>query len=690
MSYKALKHRSATMDVLIVMATTIAYCYSVTVIIVAAILRPDSSPLTFFETTPMLVTFISLGRWLEHRAKRKTSEALSKLQSMQPTDAILVELDFDNQVIKEENISVNYIHQGDNLKVLPGARIPTDGYILAGSSMIDESLITGEFMSVSKSKGDMAPVQLLADRIAGYFVPGIMLLSLITLITWICIGFGNVAIINPDIGINEYNKTEIVVEFAFLCSISVLAIACPCALGLATPTAVMVGTGVGAQLGVLIKGGLPLEIAHKVSVVMFDKTGTLTQGKPKVKEVLLADESLVDFNRLVALASAAESNSEHPLGTAIVQYARQKINISYLGKTSQFESATGFGIRCSVAEPKNVKADLYQSETSSKLRDVVIGNRHWLHAHNISLDSIFNEKVCWRESKGMSVVLAAVDGQLAGAFAITDTIKDDAKTAIRSLRQMNITVVMVTGDNKRTADAIAEEIDIDAVYANVKPSDKIAKVKSLQDRNNTVAMVGDGINDSPALAQADVGIAIGSGTDVAIEAADIVLVKDNLMDVVTAIDLSRTTLKRIRWNYFFAVIYNIICIPTAAGVFKPLGFVIHPWMASAAMAASSVSVVLSSLLLRRYKRPVDRTKFSKKWDSSTHYRYSKLLKASNRNATNYGSDLSDNDDDQSTAPTKQLLKLVLITRYIYYQALPLYGTDNILFGYINKIKRVKC
>ncbi|EDV24487.1 uncharacterized protein TRIADDRAFT_56324 [Trichoplax adhaerens] len=666
MAYKALRHGSATMDVLIAMATTIAYCYSVTVIIIAAAIRPNESPVTFFETTPMLVTFISLGRWLEHRAKKKTSEALSKLQSMQPTDAILVELDDDNQIIKEEIISIDYIQERDILKVIPGARIPVDGFIVTGSSMIDESLITGEFMSVAKNQDDMviggtinqtgvliikaskvgadttlaqivrlvedaqtskAPIQLLADKIAGYFVPGIILISIVTFLIWVWIGYTNIHAIKPDFNVLTDNVADVVLEFSFLCAISVLAIACPCALGLATPTAVMVGTGVGAQLGILIKGGLPLEIAHKVSVVIFDKTGTLTQGKPKVKEVLLANSLLIDANQLIKLAGAAESNSEHPLAQAIVQHAQKETKETILGKTSYFKSKTGFGISCSVTlSESNVnysKSYRFKSITE-KDRDVIIGNRHWMHANHIKIKTEFHHKVATYESQGMSVVLVGIDGEIAGAFAICDTIKSDAKDAVQNLHKMNIEVIMMTGDNRRTAEAIAKEVGIQAIYANVKPADKIAKVKSLQSRNNVVAMVGDGINDSPALAQADVGIAIGSGTDVAIEAADIVLVKEKLMDVVTAIDLSRTTLRRIRWNYFFATIYNIVCIPIAAGAFKPVGFVIRPWMASAAMATSSVSVVLSSLWLRRYKRPAGTRSITEYWFKGTLGRSPKL------------------------------------------------------------------
>ncbi|XP_066879093.1 copper-transporting ATPase 1 isoform X6 [Kogia breviceps] len=679
-AYKALKHKTANMDVLIVLATTIAFAYSLVILLVAMYERAKVNPVTFFDTPPMLFVFIALGRWLEHVAKGKTSEALAKLISLQATEATIVTLNSDNIVLSEEQVDVELVQRGDIIKVVPGGKFPVDGRVIEGHSMVDESLITGEAMPVAKKSGSTviagsinqngsllirathvgadttlsqivrlveeaqtskAPIQQFADKLSGYFVPFIVIVSIATLLVWIIIGFLNFEIVETYFpGYNRsISRTETIIRFAFQASITVLCIACPCSLGLATPTAVMVGTGVGAQNGILIKGGEPLEMAHKVKVVVFDKTGTITHGTPVVNQVkVLVESNRMSRNKILAIVGTAESNSEHPLGAAITKYCKQELDTETLGTCIDFQVVPGCGISCKVTniegllhkdnwkiEENNIKnASLVQIDTSNEQSStsssmiigaqlsnalnaqhykVLIGNREWMIRNGLVINNDVNESMTEHERKGRTAVLVTVDDELCGLIAIADTVKPEAELAVHILKSMGLEVVLMTGDNSKTARSIASQVGITKVFAEVLPSHKVAKVKQLQEEGNRVAMVGDGINDSPALAMANVGIAIGTGTDVAIEAADVVLIRNDLLDVVASIDLSRKTVKRIRINFVFALIYNLIGVPIAAGVFMPIGLVLQPWMGSAAMAASSVSVVLSSLLLKLYRKP---------------------------------------------------------------------------------------
>ncbi|XP_009870710.1 PREDICTED: copper-transporting ATPase 1 [Apaloderma vittatum] len=678
-AYRALKHRTANMDVLIVLATSIAFIYSFVILLVAMAEKAKVNPVTFFDTPPMLFVFISLGRWLEHVAKGKTSEALARLISLQATEATIVTLGPDNVLLSEEQVDVELVQRGDIVKVIPGGKFPVDGRVIEGHSMVDESLITGEAMPVTKKPGNTviagsinqngsllisathvgadttlsqivklveeaqtskAPIQQFADKLSGYFVPAIVAVSVVTLFAWIIIGFVDFEIVEKYfLGYNKsISAAEVIIRFAFQASITVLCIACPCSLGLATPTAVMVGTGVGAQNGILIKGGEPLEMAHKVKVVVFDKTGTITHGTPEVMQVkFLVESNQLPRNKMLAIVGTAESNSEHPLGVAITKYCKKELDSETLGTCTDFQVVPGCGISCKVTnveallyrknkmvEENNIKnmtlvkieenmdesaqpaliidAELPTTVTSQKY-SVLIGNREWMTRNGLLVKNEVDKAMTEHERRGRTAVLAAVDGVLCALIAIADTVKPEAELAVYTLKSMGLEVVLMTGDNSKTARSIASQVGITKVFAEVLPSHKVAKVKQLQDEGKRVAMVGDGINDSPALAMANVGIAIGTGTDVAIEAADVVLIRDDLMDVVASIDLSRKTVKRIRINFVFALIYNLIGVPIAAGVFLPVGLVLQPWMGSAAMAASSVSVVLSSLLLKMYRKP---------------------------------------------------------------------------------------
>uniref|UniRef100_A0A8B9CH31 Copper-transporting ATPase 1 n=1 Tax=Anser brachyrhynchus TaxID=132585 RepID=A0A8B9CH31_9AVES len=646
-AYKALKHKTANMDVLIVLATSIAFVYSFVILLVAMAEKAKVNPVTFFDTPPMLLAFISLGRWLEHVAKGKTSEALARLISLQATEATIVTLGPDNILLSEEQVDVELVQRGDIVKVVPGGKFPVDGRVIEGHSMVDESLITGEAMPVTKKPGNTviagsinqngsllisathvgadttlsqivklveeaqtskAPIQQFADKLSGYFVPFIVAVSVVTLFAWIIIGFVDFEIVEKYF--MGYNKSisaaEVIIRFAFQASITVLCIACPCSLGLATPTAVMVGTGVGAQNGILIKGGEPLEMAHKVKVVVFDKTGTITHGTPEVTRVkYLVESNWMPHNKMLAIVGTAESNSEHPLGVAITKYCKKELDSETLGTCTDFQVVPGCGISCKVT---NIELSILLHPKSlfamtSQKYSVLIGNREWMNRNGLLVKNEVDKAMIEHERKGRTAVLTAIDGVLCGLIAIADTVKPEAELAVYTLKSMGLEVVLMTGDNSKTARSIASQVGISKVFAEVLPSHKVAKVKQLQDEGKRVAMVGDGINDSPALAMANVGIAIGTGTDVAIEAADVVLIKDDLMDVVASIDLSRKTVKRIRINFVFALIYNLIGVPIAAGVFLPIGLVLQPWMGSAAMAASSVSVVLSSLLLKMYQKP---------------------------------------------------------------------------------------
>lgn len=678
-AYKALKHRTANMDVLIVLATTIAFTYSLVILMVAMVEAAKVNPITFFDTPPMLFVFISLGRWLEQIAKSKTSEALSKLMSLQATEATVVSLNSDMSILSEEQVDMELVQRGDVVKVVPGGKFPVDGRVIEGHSMADESLITGEAMPVTKKAGSTviagsinqngsllisathvgmdttlsqivklveeaqtskAPIQQFADKISGYFVPFIVGVSLLTLCAWIVIGFVNFPLVEKYFpGYDKsISKAEAVIRFAFQASITVLCIACPCSLGLATPTAVMVGTGVGAQNGILIKGGEPLEMAHKIQLVVFDKTGTITYGAPEVVQVkLLVEGNRMPRSRLLAIVGTAENSSEHPLGASITKYCKQELGTDSLGACTDFQAVPGCGIRCQVS---NTETLLRQGDSDSEdynqrngilvqisdpristgshplIMDpqpltlvqtaaymVLIGNREWMRRNGLQITDDVDEAMTEHERRGRTAVLVAVDGYLCAMVAIADTVKPEAELAVHTLTSMGLEVILMTGDNSKTARAIAAQVGIKKVFAEVLPSHKVAKVEQLQRAGKRVAMVGDGVNDSPALAMADVGIAIGTGTDVAIEAADVVLIRNDLLDVVGSIDLSKKTVRRIRINFVFALVYNLVGIPIAAGVFMPVGLVLQPWMGSAAMALSSVSVVLSSLLLKCYTKP---------------------------------------------------------------------------------------
>ncbi|KAH0909418.1 hypothetical protein HID58_032739 [Brassica napus] len=602
-SYKALRRGSANMDVLIALGTNAAYFYSL------------------YTTSAMLISFIILGKYLEIMAKGKTSQAIAKLMNLAPDTAILLAVDEEGNVTGEEEIDGRLIQKNDVIKIVPGAKVASDGYVIWGQSHVNESMITGEARPVAKRKGDTviggtlnengvlhvkvtrvgsesalaqivrlvesaqlakAPVQKLADRISKFFVPLVIFLSFSTWLAWFLAGKLHWY---PEAWIpSSMDSFELALQFG----ISVMVIACPCALGLATPTAVMVGTGVGASQGVLIKGGQALERAHKVSCIVFDKTGTLTMGKPVVvKTKLLKNMVLREFYELVA---ATEVNSEHPLAKAIVEYAKkfrdEEENPAW-PEARDFVSITGNGVRATVNG-----------------REIMVGNKNLMSSHKITITADAEELLAEAEEMAQTGILVSIDNELTGVLAVSDPVKPSAREAISILKSMNIKSIMVTGDNWGTANSIAREVGIDSVIAEAKPEQKAEKVKELQAAGHVVAMVGDGVNDSPALVAADVGMAIGAGTDIAIEAADIVLMKSNLEDVITAIDLSRKTFSRIRLNYVWALGYNLMGIPIAAGVLFPsTRFRLPPWIAGAAMAASSVSVVCCSLLLKNYKRP---------------------------------------------------------------------------------------
>ncbi|KAJ0967185.1 hypothetical protein J5N97_024102 [Dioscorea zingiberensis] len=618
-SYKALRHGSANMDVLIALGTNAAYFYSVYSVLRAA-MSPNFKSTDFFETSSMLISFILLGKYLEVLAKGKTSEAIAKLMDLAPETALLLTYDREGNVLNEREIDSRLIQKNDVIKIMPGGKVASDGVVTWGQSHVNESMITGEARPVAKRKGDSviggtvnengvlhiqathvgsesalaqivrliesaqmakAPVQKFADRISKYFVPMVISLAFFTWLSWFLAGKFHSY---PESWIPSSMDTfQLSLQFG----IAVVVIACPCALGLATPTAVMVGTGVGASQGVLIKGGQALESAHKVNCIVFDKTGTLTTGKPVVVSTrLLKNMVLCDFYEYVA---AAEANSEHPLAKAIVQYAKRfRDEENHVWPEAQdFVSVTGHGVKAKIGN-----------------KEILVGNKSLMLDSGIHIPVEASELLMEAEEMAQTGIIVSMNQEVIGIIAISDPLKPGAEDVISILNSMKVKSIMVTGDNWGTANAIAKEVGIDTVFAEARPEQKAEKVKELQMSGFTVAMVGDGINDSPALVSADVGMAIGAGTDIAIEAADIVLMKSNLEDVIIAIDLSRKTFSRIRLNYIWALGYNIIGIPIAAGVLFPFtGFRLPPWVAGAAMAASSVSVVMCSLLLKYYKRP---------------------------------------------------------------------------------------
>ena len=600
--FKALIRRSPNMDSLIAIGTTSAVLYSLynTWQIAQGHFKLVDS--LYFETAGVIITLILLGKSLEAVSKGRTSEAIKKLMGLAPKTALII------QDGTEKEIPIEEVEIGDIIVVRPGAKIPVDGTVTAGHTSIDESMLTGESMPVDKKDGDpvyaaslnttgtirfkaekigsdtalaqiiklvedaqgsKAPIAALADKVSGVFVPIVCLIALAAGIAWF---FGS----GGDL------------EFALTIFISVLVIACPCALGLATPTAIMVGTGKGAENGILIKGGEALETAHKINTIVFDKTGTITEGKPTVTDVLTTEGAETDS--LLQITASAEKNSEHPLGQAIVAGAQDK-GLELL-KVDNFNSITGRGI-----------------EAVINRQTILAGNRKLMDERGISLAALEAESDRLA-GEGKTPMYVAVDGRLAGIVAVADVVKASSKSAIESLHRMGIEVAMITGDNRKTADAIAKQVGIDRVLAEVLPQDKSSEVKKLQSEGRKVAMVGDGINDAPALAQADIGIAIGSGTDVAMESADIVLMRSDLMDVPTAIYLSKRTIRNIKQNLFWAFGYNVVGIPIAAGVLHLFGGpLLNPIFAAAAMSLSSVSVLTNALRLKRFKAiiPAGRT-----------------------------------------------------------------------------------
>jgi P-type Cu+ transporter len=580
-AYRALRNKSANMDVLVALGTSAAFFYSV-VEAFKTIGNSEYMPQLYFETSAVLITLILVGKYFETLAKGRTTEAISKLLNLQAKEATIIR---DGEEVK---IPLDQVAVGDILIVKPGEKIPVDGKVISGNSSVDESMITGESIPVDKTEGELvigstinkngtlrmeaqkvgketalagiikiveeaqgskAPIQRMADYISGIFVPIVVAISILAFIAWYFF-------VSPG---NLPQSLEV--------AIAILVIACPCALGLATPTSIMVGTGKGAEQGILFKGGEYLEGAHKINAVLLDKTGTVTKGKPDVTDLIELKEGYIDE------VISAEKSSEHPLAEAIVEYGKRE-DIAWL-EADSFSAIPGHGIEA-VVDGKTI----------------LVGTRKLMKEKAVSYDQ-HEDTIIQLEGEGKTAMLAAVDGELVIIIAVADTVKDSSKQAIKRLFNMGIVVYMITGDNERTANAIAKEVGIQSVFAEVLPEEKANKVKELQNQGKKVAMVGDGINDAPALATADIGMAIGTGTDVAIEAADVTLVGGDLNHIPKAIELSRKTMRNIRQNLFWALFYNTAGIPIAA-----LGL-LEPWVAGAAMAFSSVSVVSNALRLKR-------------------------------------------------------------------------------------------
>jgi Cu+-exporting ATPase len=589
------RSKAANMDTLVSLGVGAAYFYSlVNSVLIWLKIIPYSMHVLYYEIAAFLITFILLGRLLESIVKGKTSQAIKKLLGLQVKTAIV----FSSGIEKE--IPIEQVLVGDIVVVRPGERVPTDGQIIEGRSAIDESMVTGESMPreltigdevigstinktgtfkfratrvgkdtflariirlVQEAQGSKAPIQAAADTVAAYFVPAVLLIALVVFLIWFISGAG--------------------FAFSLTVFITVIIIACPCALGLATPTAVMVATGIGAENGILIKNAQSLESANKLDVVVFDKTGTLTRGKPAVTDIICVGSFTKDD--ILRFAAIAEKRSEHPLAEAICSRAKQVY--PDIPEPELFNSITGKGV-------------------IARLKDdvIILGNRKLFGERKIDISGC-EQKVTDLELQGKTAMMVGLNNEVAGIIALADTLKASSRQAILNLKSLNIKVYLITGDNRRTAQTIAKEAGIEQVLAEVLPSDKAMELRKLRDQGLKVAMVGDGINDAPALAQADIGIAIGAGTDVAIESADIVLIRDDLMDVVTTIDLSGFAMKKIHQNLFWAFIYNIVGIPLAAGLIYPFtGFLLNPVVAGFAMTFSSVSVVINSLTIRRFRK----------------------------------------------------------------------------------------
>ncbi|MEH1826594.1 MAG: heavy metal translocating P-type ATPase [Nostoc sp.] len=608
--WKSLKRHTATMDTLIALGTSAAYLYSLFVTVFPEFFIVQGLiPHLYYEVAAFVITLILLGRLLENRARGQTSEAIRKLIGLQARDARVIR---DG---REIDVPIAEVRINDVILVRPGEKIPVDGEVIAGTSTVDEAMVTGESLPVKKQPGDevigatingagafqfrvtrvgndtflaqivklvqqaqgsKAPIQRLADQVTGWFVPAVIAIAIATFVIW-------------------FNFTGNL-TLATMTTVGVLIIACPCALGLATPTSVMVGTGKGAENGILIKGADSLELAHKIQTIVLDKTGTLTQGKPTVTDFVTVNGTANGNElQLLQLAATVERNSEHPLAEAVVKYAQSQ-EVSLID-AKNFAANAGSGVQAVVANQL-----------------VQIGTQRWLTELGINTISLQQYKDAW-EAAGKTVILIAVDGELQGIMGIADALKPSSAAVVKALQKLGLEVVMLTGDNRKTADAIARQVGIQRIFAEVRPDQKAAIIQSLQReiekfpkskiqnlKSKIVAMVGDGINDAPALAQADVGIAIGTGTDVAIAASDVTLISGDLQGIVTAIQLSRATINNIKQNLFFAFIYNVIGIPIAAGILFPIfGWLLNPIIAGAAMALSSLSVVSNALRLRNFQ-----------------------------------------------------------------------------------------
>ena len=594
--FKALSKGHPNMDSLISLGTSAAFLYGVFATVMIFRGEVAYANELYYETAAVILALIVLGKYLETLTKGKTSEAIKKLMGLAPKTALVVRNG------KESEISIDEVVVGDIIVVRPGGKMPVDGVVIEGLTSVDESMLTGESIPVEKSVGDAiigasinkngtirykatkvgkdtalsqiiklvedaqgskAPIAKMADIISGYFVPIVIAIAILSAIAWYFAGQTGV--------------------FALTIAISVLVIACPCALGLATPTAIMIGTGKGAEHGVLFKSGTALETTHKLNTIVFDKTGTITEGKPKVTDIITAEG--ISETELLTLSASAEKGSEHPLGEAIVNSAEEK-GLAFL-KTETFNAIPGHGI-----------------EVTINGQDLLLGNKKLMDERHIGLGNLASASDALA-SQGKTPMYIAKDGKIAGIIAVADTVKESSLRAIKKLHKMGIEVAMITGDNKRTAEAIAKQVGIDRVLSEVLPEDKANEVKKLQDEGKKVGMVGDGINDAPALAQADVGIAIGSGTDVAIESADVVLMRSDLMDVPTAVELSKSTIRNIKENLFWAFAYNILGIPFAMGVVYAFGGpLLSPVIAAAAMSFSSISVLLNALRLKGFQPSV--------------------------------------------------------------------------------------
>jgi Cu+-exporting ATPase len=590
-----LRYRTASMATLVSLGTNAAYFFSLAVTLWPHVFMRLGA-MTYYETSAVVITLVVLGRWLEARARGRTSEAIRRLVSLAPRTARVLRDD------QEVDVPTDAVLVGDLLRIRPGERMPVDGVVVEGTSTVDESMLTGESLPVEKApqsrvvagtvnragsfvfratavgsettlariiqlveeaQGSRAPIQRLADRVAAVFVPIVLVVAALTFAAWLLLG------------------PEPRLLLALTTAVSVLVIACPCAMGLATPTAIMVATGKGAEHGLLIKSAAALEVLHKVDVLVFDKTGTLTGGRPEITDVIVPGTAAITEDEALGLAAAAEQASEHPLGEAIVRRAKER-GVA-LPPVTGFTSVPGQGVDALTTEGR-----------------VLLGNRRLMEARGIDL-SPWAERARSLQSEGKTVISLAFAGRLVALLAAADVLKPDATATVARLKELGVEVVMLTGDNRQTGEAIGRQAGIERVLAEVLPEDKAREIRRLQEQKHLVAMVGDGVNDAPALAQADVGVAMGSGTDVAIEAADVTLMRGQLASVVGAIELSRRTIRVIRGNLIWAFGYNVILIPVAAGVLYPLGGgLLSPILAGAAMAFSSVSVVANSLRLRRW------------------------------------------------------------------------------------------